>query len=89
MQNQLDTEYLVDTNVTDILNINVAFDGYPTAGQVAEPTVPPYVAPTPVASLTITPSVTDTSTSNGNDEGADTGGQTVQITGSRLHQRRR
>ena len=33
MQNQYDTEYLVQTNVTDILNINVAFDGYPTAGQ--------------------------------------------------------
>ena len=42
VQNQIDTEYLVDTNVTDILNINVAFDGYPTAGQVAEPTLPPY-----------------------------------------------
>ncbi len=82
VQNQLDTEYLVQTNVTDILNINVAFDGYPTAGQVAEPTLPPYVAPTPVASLTILPAVTGTSTSNGNDDGADTGGQTVQITGS-------
>ena len=32
VQNQYDTEYLVQTNVTDILNINVAFDGYPTAG---------------------------------------------------------
>ena len=82
VQNQLDTEYLVDTNVTDILNINVAFDGYPTAGQVAEPTLPPYAAPTPVASLTILPAVTNTSTSNGNDDGADTGGQTVTITGS-------
>ena len=82
VQNQIDPEYLVDTNVTDILNINVAFDGYPTAGQVAEPTLPPYVAPTPVATLTILPSVTGTSASNGNDDGADTGGQTVQITGS-------
>ena len=82
VQNQYDTEYLVDTNVTDIININVAFDGYPTAGQVAEPTLPPYVAPNPVASLTILPSVTGTSTTNGNDDGADTGGQTVQISGS-------
>ena len=82
VQNQIDTEYLVDTNVTDVLNINVAFDGYPTAGQVAEPTEPPPVAPTPVASLTIDPAVTGTSTSNGNDDGADTGGQTVTITGS-------
>ncbi len=82
VQNQLDTEYLVDTNVTDFLTLNVAFDGYPTAGQVAEPTLPPYVAPTPVASLTITPSVTGTSTSNGNDNGSDAGGQTVKVAGT-------
>ncbi len=36
----------------------------------------------PISSLTITPSVTATSTANGNDDGADTGGQTVQITGT-------
>ncbi len=35
VQNQYDTEYLVDTNVTDILNINVAFDGYPNVGEYA------------------------------------------------------
>ena len=82
VQNQYDTEYLVNTNVTDILNINVAFDGYPTAGQVAEPTLPPYAAPSSVSAVTITPAVTGTSTANGTDSGADTGGQTVQITGS-------
>ena len=30
VQNQLDTEYLVQTNVTEIISLNVAFDGYPT-----------------------------------------------------------
>jgi hypothetical protein len=82
VQNQYDTEYLVDTNVTDILTINVAFDGYPSTGQVAEPTLPPYAAPTSVSAVTITPAVTGTSTANGNDDGSDTGGQTVQIAGS-------
>ena len=82
VQNQYDTEYLVDTNVTDVLNINVAFDGYPSAGQVAEPTLPPYAAPSSVSAVTITPAVTATATANGTDSGADTGGQTVQITGS-------
>ena len=81
IQNQYDTEYLVQTNVTDILNINVAFDGYPTSGSNGS-VVPPVAAPISLASLTITPSVTGTSTANGNDNGADTGGQTVQITGS-------
>ena len=82
VQNQYDTEYLVDTNVTEIITLNVAFDGYPSAGQVAEPTLPPYVAPSSVSAVTITPAVTATSTANGTDSGADTGGQTVQITGS-------
>ena len=81
VQNQYDTEYLVQTNVTDILNINVAFDGYPTSGSNGS-VVPPVAAPISLASLTITPSVTGTSTANGNDNGTDTGGQTVQITGS-------
>ena len=81
VENQLITEYLVQTNVTDIININVAFDGYPTSGSNGN-VVPPVAAPTPQASLTILPSVTATSTGNGNDNGADTGGQTVQITGS-------
>ena len=81
VQNQLITEYLVETNVTDILNINVAFDGYPTSGSNGASSRP-SPRPTTQASLTILPSVTATSTSNGNDNGADTGGQTVQITGS-------
>ena len=81
VQNQLITEYLVQTNVTEIININVAFDGYPTSGSNGS-VLPPVAAPTTQASLTITPSVTATSTKNGNDNGADTGGQTVQITGS-------
>ncbi len=81
VQNQLITEYLVQTNVTEVLNINVAFDGYPTTGSNGS-IVPPVAAPTPLASLTILPSVTGTSTSNGNDNGADVGGQSVQITGS-------
>ncbi len=82
VQNQLDTEYLVQTNITEIITLNIAFDGYPSAGTVVPPTVPPYAAPTPVASLTILPAVTGTSTSNGNDNGSDAGGQTVQIAGS-------
>ena len=82
VQNQLDTEYLVQTNITEIITLNIAFDGYPSAGTVVPPTVPPYAAPTPVASLTILPTVTGTSTSNGNDNGSDAGGQTVQIAGS-------
>ena len=69
VQNQYDTEYLVDTNVTDVLNINVAFDGYPSAGQVAEPTLPPYAAPSSVSAVTITPAVTATATANGTDSG--------------------
>ena len=86
------TEFLVNTNVTDIIQVNVAFDGYPTSGDLpycssscsnGETTAPPpYVAPNPISSLTITPSVTATSTANGTDSGADTGGQTVQVTGS-------
>ena len=81
VQNQLNTEYLVQTNVTDILNINVAFDGYPTSGSNGN-VVPPVAAPIPLASLTVLPSVTATSTANGNDDGTDTGGQTVQIAGT-------
>ena len=41
VQNQYDTEYLVQTNVTDILNINVAFDGYPTSGSNGSVVPPP------------------------------------------------
>ena len=80
-QNQYITEYLVNTNVTEIINLNVAFDGYPTSGSNGN-VLPPAAAPTSLAALTITPSVTATSTANGNDNGADTGGQTVQITGT-------
>ena len=86
------TEFLVDTNVTDIITTSVDFDGYPTAGdlpycssscQNGETTAaPPYVAPSPISSVTITPSVTGTSTANGTDSGADSGGQTVQVTGT-------
>ncbi len=86
------TEFLVATNVTDIITTSVNFDGYPTSGDLAycssscqngETTAaPPYTAPSPISSLTITPSVTGTSAANGNDNGADTGGQTVQITGT-------
>ncbi|MGA2837772.1 MAG: fibronectin type III domain-containing protein [Acidimicrobiales bacterium] len=86
------TEFLVDTNVTDIIAVAVDFDGYPTSGATpycssncsngASTAAPPYVAPSPISTITITPSVTGTSTANGNDDGADTGGQTVQIAGS-------
>ena len=48
------TEYLVKTNVTEIININVAFDGYPTSGSNGN-VLPPVAAPTTQASLTITP----------------------------------
>jgi predicted RNA-binding protein with TRAM domain len=81
VQNQYITEYLVNTNVTEILTIAVAFDGYPTSGSNGS-VVPPVAPPTSQAALVITPSVTATSTSNGSDNGADTGGQTVQITGT-------
>ena len=77
------TEFLVDTNVTDILNVAVDFDGYPTSGdlpycssscQNGESTAaPPYAAPSPINSVTITPSVTATSTSSAANERVVTG----------------
>ena len=84
VQNQYDTEYLVNTNVTEILTIAVAFDGYPTSGSTLRQTwfPPPPRAPTSLAPSRSHRLVTATSTPNGNDNGADTGGQTVQITGS-------
>ena len=68
--------------MTDILNINVAFDGYPTAGQVAEPTEPASGRPHPGGLPHHRAGGDQHSTTNGNDDGADTGGQTVTITGS-------
>jgi hypothetical protein len=69
------TEFLVDTNVTDIIAVAVNFDGYPTVGATpycssscsngASEAAPPYAAPSPIDSVLILPSVTGTSTPNG------------------------
>ena len=82
VQNQLDTEYLVQTNVTESSTSTSPSTATRPQGQLGSRSLPPVAAPTPVASLTILPSVTATSTTNGNDNGSDAGGQTVQITGS-------
>ena len=86
------TEFLVDTNVTDLLTLSVDFDGWPTSGDLSycssscqngETTAaPPYVAPSPITSLTILPSVTGTSTPNGTDSGPTSGGSPVTVTGT-------
>jgi titin len=86
------TEFLVDTEVNDILNVAVDFDGYPTSGATpycsssctygASTAAPPYVAPSPIDTVTILPSVTGTSTPNGSDSGPTSGGSPVTVTGT-------
>ncbi len=86
------TEFLVDTEVNDILNVAVDFDGYPSTGATpycssscsngASTAPPPYAAPSPIDTVTILPSVTGTSTPNGSDSGPYSGGSPVTVTGT-------
>ena len=88
------TEFRLSTQVDiPIIGSNTAaFDGYPTScgsppensdsGPCSSSTTPPYAAPTIYPFTEIVPGVTGVTTAAGGAVGSDTGGATVQISGS-------